>query len=129
MSMGATQLKASLLLAVVLVAGIALGWFANERFDEPRRHRTRGTERLVEKLTKELQLTTAQRDSVRVVLERRRVDIDSLWADVHPRFEAVRTRTHAEVERVLTPDQQIKYRERNEAREEKRRKARAERER
>jgi Spy/CpxP family protein refolding chaperone len=119
------RLRASLLLAAVLAAGVTLGWFANDEFGGSRRSRPRSTERLVERLTKDLSLTPAQRDSVRVILERRRVDIDSLWTDIHPRFEAVRARTHAEVERVLTPEQQQKYRERNERREKERREKRS----
>jgi hypothetical protein len=106
-----TQLRASLLLAAVLVAGIVLGWFGNERFDQPRRDRGRNTERLVERLTKDLALTATQRDSVRVVLERRRADIDSLWSEVHPRIDTLRAATYAEVEMVLTPEQRRVYRE------------------
>ena len=122
-----TQLRASLLLAAVLVAGIVLGWVANDRFDGSRRPRTRDTARLLEQLSRDLGLTATQRDSVRVVLERRRADIDSLWSEVHPRFDAMRARTYAEVEMVLTPGQQRVYREQVAEEERKRLERRAER--
>jgi hypothetical protein len=118
--------KATLLLAAVLAAGAALGWFGNERLERSKHRGPRGTDRLVERLTKDLGLTATQRDSVRVILERRRADIDSLWSDVHPRFEAVRARTHADVERVLTSKQQRKYREQVETEERRRRRPRPE---
>jgi Spy/CpxP family protein refolding chaperone len=106
-----TRLKASLLLAAVLSAGIAVGWFGNLYLGHSGHHKKRGAERVVDRLTQTLDLTTTQQDSVRVILTRRRADIDSLWTEMHPRFQVVRDRAHAEVERILTPDQQRKYRD------------------
>jgi Spy/CpxP family protein refolding chaperone len=114
------RLRASLLLAMVLVAGIALGWVGNDRLGQSPRHKTGNTERLVKKLSKKLDLDAAQQDSLRVILVKRRADIDSLWTDVHPRFQTIRDRTHVQIERILTPEQQEKYRERVAAWEKKR---------
>ena len=122
-----TQLRASLLLAAVLVAGIVLGWVGNDRLDGSQRYRTRNTARLLEQLTRDLGLTATQRDSVRVVLDRRRADIDSLWSEVHPRFDALRALTYAEVELLLTPEQQRVYRAQVAEEERKRLERRAER--
>lgn len=121
-----TRARASLLLLAVLLAGAALGWLANEEFGRSGRDRKRGVEYYVQRLSDDLALSAAQQDSVRVILERRRADIDSLWADAHPRFETVRNRAHAEVERVLSDAQRVKYREGVEARRQKREARRAE---
>ena len=116
-----SRLRAIALLAAALLAGAAAGWFGHEKMHRGHRAGRHGPERLVEHLTKELALTAAQQDSVRAILDRRRVDIDSLWAGVHPRFEAVRSLTHAQIEAVLTPGQQEKFREETRKREERRR--------
>jgi Spy/CpxP family protein refolding chaperone len=106
-----SRLRAIALLVVVLLVGATAGWFANEQSRRARRGKRHGSERLVQRMAGDLKLSAAQQDSVRAILERRRVDIDSLWADVHPRFEAVRSLTNAEIETQLTPEQREKFRE------------------
>jgi Spy/CpxP family protein refolding chaperone len=116
-----SRFRALVLLAAVLLAGLALGWFANERSRHARRTDRRDPERLVERMTEDLNLNSVQQDSIRAIFARRRADIDSLWADVHPRFEAIRTLTNAEIESLLTPDQRERFREEERRRDERRR--------
>lgn len=106
-----SRFRALALLVIVLLAGVAMGWFAHGKVRHARRAERHGAERLVHRMTDDLGLNAAQQDSVRVILDRRRVDIDSLWADVHPRFEAIRSLTNAQIETLLTPAQREKFRE------------------
>jgi hypothetical protein len=94
--------RATLLLVAVLAAGAAVGWVGHDRYQKahpPRRH---GVDAIVSHLTQELDLSAAQRDSVYAIITRGRGAIDSLWADAHPRFEAVRSLTHSRIEKLLT---------------------------
>ncbi|HEU4570686.1 MAG TPA: periplasmic heavy metal sensor [Gemmatimonadales bacterium] len=64
---------------------------------------------IVKRLTDELGLTPAQRDSVRAVLERSHPAMDSAWAEVRPRIETVRARIRSDIAAQLTPEQRAKY--------------------
>jgi hypothetical protein len=107
-----SKTKALTLLVAVLVAGGALGWFANE-FSErgERRPRSRGVDPLVARLTKELHLTSSQEDSVRAILTRRQKDARALWQEIHPRYIGLRERAKTEIEAQLTDEQKVHYEE------------------
>lgn len=60
-------------------------------------------------LTKQLDLTAAQQDSVGAVLRRHRPELDAIWHLVHPRFDSLRTTMHREISAQLTPSQQTRY--------------------
>jgi Spy/CpxP family protein refolding chaperone len=64
---------------------------------------------MVEYLTRELELTAAQRDSVRAIFARHRPETDSLWARVRPRFDSIKARMRGEIDSVLTPEQRVRH--------------------
>jgi Spy/CpxP family protein refolding chaperone len=100
------------LLVAVFAAGAVSGWAIQAWADSSAsaKRRPRG-ERAIAYLAGELSLTTAQQDSVRAVFTRYRPAMDSIWAQVHPRFDSVRARVRADVMPHLTAEQQARYRE------------------
>ncbi len=68
-----------------------------------------GAERLVERLTADLQLTPEQRVQVEGVLKSRRERLNQLQHDVRERFEREQQELRTEIRKVLTPEQQQKY--------------------
>jgi len=69
----------------------------------------RDPERYQRNLNHELRLTPTQQDSVRAILARHRQAMDSVWQDVAPRVETLRTTIRSEIARQLTPEQQEKF--------------------
>jgi Spy/CpxP family protein refolding chaperone len=106
-----SKLAAVVLLAAVFLAGGLAGWGGHEAAerDEDRRPRRRGPDAMVEYLTRELELTAAQRDSVRAIFARHRPETDSLWARVRPRFDSIKARMRGEIDSVLTPEQRVRH--------------------
>jgi hypothetical protein len=107
--MNRSKLAAVGLLAAVFIAGGLAGWggrAASARDDHPR---GRGPDALVKYLSRELDLTTAQRDSVRAIIARHRPETDALWAQVRPRFDSIKARMRAEIDVQLTADQRTKH--------------------
>jgi Spy/CpxP family protein refolding chaperone len=89
-----------------LVGGIAVS--AAEHRGGFARHRPHGGG-YVERLRDELGLTAAQQESVKAILERHEPGMDSLWSQVRPQFDSLRSALRAAVRAQLTPDQQQKY--------------------
>ncbi len=63
------------------------------------------------RLSKDLELTPTQRDSVGAILKRFEPGMDSIWQDIRPKFETLRTALRSEINAQLTPDQQRHYAE------------------
>lgn len=99
------------LLALVFAAGGAAGWGVREgaRCDGRGGGGRRGPDAMVERLGRELDLSAAQRDSVRAVFARHHPETEALWAAVRPRFDSIKARVRAEIAAQLTPDQQARY--------------------
>ena len=70
-----------------------------------------GPDRMIGFLDHELDLTPAQRDSVRSILERHRAELESIWRAAHPQFDSVRSKMSAEISAQLTPEQRKRYAE------------------
>ena len=109
-----SKLAAVGLLAAVFVAGGLAGWGGREaakRDDRGLRGRgPRGNpDAIVAYLSKELDLSSAQRDSVRAIFARHRPETDALWAQVRPRFDSIKTRVRAEIDAQLTAAQRTKH--------------------
>jgi len=106
-----SKLAAVGLLAAVFAAGGLAGWGGHEAAerDEGRGPRRRGPDAMVAYLSKELDLSDAQRDSVRAIFARHRPETDSLWAQVRPRFDSIKTRMRAEIDAQLTPEQRTRH--------------------
>ncbi len=73
------------------------------------RSRRRGPDAVVPYLTRELDLTAAQRDSVHAIFERHRCDMAALWRQTRPRFDSLRAAIDAEIETQLSPTQRTRF--------------------
>ncbi len=104
-----SKLAAVGLLAAVFVAGGLAGWGGREAVERDGRGPRRGPDAMVDYLSRELNLSPAQRDSVRAIFVRHRPETDSLWARVRPRFDSIKTRMRAEIDAQLTPEQRTKH--------------------
>jgi len=62
-------------------------------------------------LTKELDLSATQQDSVRAIFRRHRAQMEAIWRSVHPRYDSIRAVLEVEINAQLTPDQQRRHRE------------------
>src|SRR6058998_508766 len=105
-----SKLAAVGLLAAVFVAGGLAGWGGREAAErDDHRPGRRGPDALVAYLSRELDLSTAQRDSVRAIIARHRPETDSLWARVRPRFDSIKARMRIEIDAQLTPEQRTRH--------------------
>src|SRR3989449_11695528 len=104
-----SNLAAVGLLAAVFLAGGLAGWGGREAAERDDRGPHRGPDAMVAYLSRELDLSSAQRDSVRAIFARHRPETDSLWARVRPRFDSIKTRMRAEIDAQLTPEQRIRH--------------------
>ena len=105
----ASRTKALTLLLVVLLAGGVMGWVAHQLAIPSQAPPSRSVDALVARYTKELNLDTAQQDSVRSILVQRQRETRVIWQEVHPRYEVVRGRTKGEIEAQLRPDQKLLF--------------------
>src|SRR5881394_4612911 len=103
------KLAAVGLLAAVFVAGGLAGWGGREAVERDGRGPRRGPDAMVAYLSRELDLSSAQRDSVRAIFARHRPETDSLWARVRPRFDSIKARIRGEIDAQLTPAQRARH--------------------
>ena len=104
-----SKLAAVGLLAAVFVAGGLAGWGGREAADRDDRGPRRGPDALVSYLSRELNLSAVQQDSVRAIIARHRPETDSLWARVRPQFDSIKAKMRAEIDGQLTPAQRTKH--------------------
>ena len=104
-----SKLAAVGLLAAVFLAGGLAGWGGHEAAERDDGRRGSRTDRMVNALSHELDLSEAQRDSVRAIFARHKPETDSLWARVRPRFDSIKARMRADIDAVLTPEQRVKH--------------------
>ncbi|UCG86975.1 MAG: periplasmic heavy metal sensor [Gemmatimonadota bacterium] len=115
-----SKLWASGLLIAMFVTGAAVGggitqaWMRN---DDPTDYRGRGSSdrsrppSYADRIEVDLNLTPEQRAAVDTILARRESDMQQLWQDIQPRFDALRDTIRTKIMDVLTEEQQQKYRE------------------
>ena len=110
------RLWAGLFVLVVFSGGLAAGFAVRPWFDPepPRGFRGRGgpppssarmTERLLDRLDANLELSDDQRQRLREVFEARRLRFRELDASVREQFEAERAQMNAEIATILTAEQ------------------------
>lgn len=106
-----SKLAAVALLAAVFLAGGLAGWGGHEAADHdgPGSRGRRGPDAMVAYLGKELDLSAAQRDSVKAIFARHRPETERLWAQVRPQFDSLKARVRAEIDAQLTPAQRDKH--------------------
>jgi len=73
------------------------------------RHGRFATDRMTERLTKELDLSAQQKTQVQQIIERHRAKIDATMASVRPQVRQELDATNAEIEKVLTAEQKTKF--------------------
>ena len=107
--------KAVILLLLAAALGGAVGSIVTARTIEQPHDRNggpgRGSAWYVDLLTKELNLSRPQQDSIRAVLRLHRGQMDSLWATLGPQMEQMREAIRAEVRVLLTPEQRARFTE------------------
>ena len=97
------------------LAGGALGFTADRVMDASQRREMRGPHAYQKKLAKELGLTTQQQASVDSLIEQKHRQIVALYKPVQPQLDSIAVlarvvsdSTHAQIKRLLNPDQQAK---------------------
>jgi hypothetical protein len=105
-----SQAWAAALLVAVFLAGGAAGYWYRDYTGERPEPRLRETAAMVTYLTHELGLNAAEQESVRVVLERHRAEVNAAWEAAHPRFDSLRSVMEAEISARLRPIQEERYR-------------------
>ena len=118
--MDQSRLWAATLLLAVFAAGAVFGgvasrvWGIGDPAPEVRRHdRTESTRRpnYAERLEIELSLTMDQRAEVDSILQRQQSEMQVLWSEMRPQFDALRDGVREQIMEILYEDQQAKYRE------------------
>ncbi|MFA6004260.1 MAG: periplasmic heavy metal sensor [Elusimicrobiota bacterium] len=103
------QVVAALLVGCIL--GVA-GGAVLSRVAFRRMHRSApDPERMVKKLTFELGLDAQQQAGIRKIMESRRDSFKAMHKAANAKFQELRTAMDADIERLLKPEQQQKFRE------------------
>lgn len=97
------------------LAGGALGFTADRVMDASHRREMRGPHAYQKKLAKELRLTAQQQASVDSLIEQKHRQIVALYQPVQPQLDSIAVvarvvsdSTHAQIKRLLNPEQQAK---------------------
>ncbi|HEX9085723.1 MAG TPA: hypothetical protein VF836_13370 [Gemmatimonadaceae bacterium] len=106
---------AMMFLLGAFVAGGALGFTADRMMDAKHGRDMRGPRAYRQRMAEELKLTPGQQASVDSLIEQKHRQIVTLYKPLKPQLDsiAVLTRvvsdsTHAQIKRLLNPDQQVK---------------------
>lgn len=102
---------AGLLLATFALGAVAggVGISAAEHRGGAPMKASHGRAGFLARLTEQLDLNQSQRDSICSILDRHQPMMDSMWQEVRPRFDSVRTEMRNEIKAQLTPEQQRLY--------------------
>ena len=110
------SLAVMFLLGAFLTGG-ALGFAADHMIGREKSFDPHGSrESMSARIAKELDLTPAQRISMDSLMARRREQIREVYRPIRPQLDsldkigrAISESTHAQVRRILTPEQQVKW--------------------
>jgi Spy/CpxP family protein refolding chaperone len=91
-----------------LLIGCLLGLWTGTLLGH-RRHAAPGAERTINKFSRDLGLDTAQRDSLKAIMESYRGKFDSLHADTTVRLSEIRAAMNEDIAKLLRPDQQQRF--------------------
>lgn len=106
----ATLLLVAAFLLGALAGGAALSLATRGRGMGPGGH-AQGSSGYLSRLSKDLDLTPVQRDSVAAILKRYEPRMDSIWQDIRPRFDTLRGELRTNISAQLTADQKRHYAE------------------
>jgi Spy/CpxP family protein refolding chaperone len=98
------------------VAGGALGFTADRVMDVKHGREMRGPRAYRQRMADELKLTPAQQTSVDSLIEQKHRQIVTLYKPVKPQLDSIAVQartvsdsTHAQIKRLLNPDQRVKF--------------------
>lgn len=108
--------KAIALLLLVFLLGIAfgaVGHIALDRhaFASRNRNRVTGQPHLVNRLTRELNLTADQQEKLTTILKDMQQKFAAVRQQMTPQFEQIRNQGHDQIRQMLTPEQRPKFEE------------------
>lgn len=106
----ATLLLVAAFLLGALAGGAALSLATRGRGTGPGGH-AQSPSGYISRLSKDLDLTPVQRDSVAAILKRYEPRMDSIWQDIRPRFDTLRGELRTNISAQLTADQKRHYAE------------------
>jgi len=98
-------------LATACFVGGAAGWILKGWETGARQRHNRDSKSMVEYLAQQLGLSSGQQDSIRRVLEHRRLEMDSIWQATRPYIDSLRRTMEVEIAEQMTPAQQERFRE------------------
>lgn len=101
-------------IAISLLLGFALGtafgqWHAIGQFHKRWEKKGDMKQYFLEKLDRDLRLSTDQRKQIEAVFEAKHGEMLGLQAEFQPKFEALRRTAQAEIRKLLDPSQQEKF--------------------
>jgi Spy/CpxP family protein refolding chaperone len=106
---------AMMFLLGAFVAGGALGFTADRVMDAKHGRDMRGPHAYRQRMAEELKLTPVQQVSVDSLIEQKHRQIVTLYKPVKPQLDSIAIQarvvsdsTHAQIKRLLSPDQQVK---------------------
>ena len=104
-------------IAISLLIGLALGtaygqWHAKESFHTQWK-KGGMKQHMLKQFNRELHLTADQKKQVSAIFEAKHAQMLALHSQMRPQFEALRNSTQAEIRKILTPEQVIKFDEMN----------------
>lgn len=101
------QVVPAILIGAVAGSAATVGAFKYKRSvwrDPAKRH-----ERMLERFSKELDLSSEQKQKVSAIFESTRERLDALGTQTRPKFEALKAQADAEIRVLLSPEQQSKF--------------------
>lgn len=107
---------ALIFLLMAFVAGAALGYAADRMYGRGKPAQRATREAMAARIARDLSLTAPQKKSFDSLMERRREQIRELYRPIRPQLDSldkigrgISDTTHAQVRRILTPEQQVKW--------------------
>ena len=109
MSVNKTSLLAAIALVITFGVGAIVGVVADRAFILRVGIPPRSSAWVVSRLDHRLHFTEQQRVQVKAIVERRQKRIADVWTNVRPTVHREIEETNIEIDRVLTPEQRIKF--------------------
>jgi hypothetical protein len=110
------KMVATIIVVVAFIAGLLVGAVSDRIWlfrhgGGPERHRGNGlmADRIVDRLTHELNLNAAQKEQVATIVAAHGKRIEGVWSNVRPQIRQEIDATNREISTVLTPEQREKF--------------------
>ncbi|MBI3951485.1 MAG: hypothetical protein HY314_13625 [Acidobacteria bacterium] len=108
----ATLMVISVFVLGFVAGGLSVNYYhsrAEGKIAAPSPHQHANPEQVIQKLTKELNLTAEQSQVIRQILAETRQEYSKLRQEARPRFHAIREQSRSRIRATLNPDQQAKF--------------------